>query len=159
MQYVLDAIIDTVYYDGDCLLGGLWQGERHVWKDVVRGRRAPALNARDLRAHLPVEQEIDDWPVTQQAVRPLLQAKLVQVAVLAVWVLDVGLLHAQVQLLVQPVDQERYVLLAVLLLEADELLAALRDDLLEVARNDGARWVPHAIEEQAESVDEGALEA
>ena len=47
-------------------------------------------------AHLPVEEEVDDGPVTEQAVGPLLEAELIQLSVLALGVLDVRLLHAQI---------------------------------------------------------------
>ena len=45
-------------------------------------------------AHLPVEEEVDDGPVTEQAVGPLLEAELIQFSVLALWILDVRLVDS-----------------------------------------------------------------
>ena len=88
----------------------------------------------------------------------MFQAKFVQVSILALWVLNVGLFHPEVELLVQGVNQEGKILLAVLLLKADKLVAALGKHLLEVAWYDRASRVPHPLKQQAEGRDEGALE-
>ena len=97
---VLQDVFDTVWHsiddDRHCLLRGLWQGKWNGREDVKGGRLCMALAALQRGTHLAVEEEVDDGPVTEQAIGPLLQAKLVQLPVLALWVLDVWLLHPQI---------------------------------------------------------------
>ena len=73
---------------------GLWEGERHVGEDVESGGGCVALAARDGRAHLPIEEEVDYGPISKQVVRPLFEAELVQITVFAFRVLDIWLLHS-----------------------------------------------------------------
>lgn len=86
---------------------------------------------------MPVEQEVDYGPVPQQVVRPLFQAQLIQISILAFRVLDVWLFHPQVELFMQAVNEEGDVLLTVLLIIADELVAALAQSPLEDPRVEG----------------------
>ena len=68
MEDVFDAVRHPVHDDGDCLLGGLRQREWDVGEDVEGGRLGSAVPAGERRAHLPIEEEIDDGPIAEQAV-------------------------------------------------------------------------------------------
>ena len=59
----------------------------------------------------------------------------------------------------QPVNEERDVLLTVLLIIADELVAALAQSPLEDPRVEGRRIAPHEIEQLTEGKDQVAFEA
>ena len=58
----------------------------------------------------------------------------------------------------QTIDEERDVLLGVLLIKADELFAALPNNAFEVARDHWAIRSPHAVDQETKSIDQLALE-
>lgn len=104
-----------------------------------------ARSALEGGAHLPVEKEVDDGPVTEQAVGPLLEAELIQLSILALRVLDVRLLHAQIQLLMEPINAESEELLSILLIEAAELLTDTSHCRFKMPWHDRLTLVPDSV--------------
>lgn len=76
-------------------------------------------------AHLPVKEKEKYRPIALQCICPVLDSKLATIASGALWILNVRLLGPQIKFLVQRVQHEREIFLAILLVTAEKLLIAM----------------------------------
>jgi hypothetical protein len=140
--YFIGQSVDNDIEDDLWWLG---QTQGDACKHVEGRAHFVALFAAHSWLELAVEQEEDEGPISSQVVWPRLETQISYLALIWVWILNVGLFMTQIELFMQSIEQKRKEFLRILLVEALELLTDVWYDQLEVSGNH-VFVLPHSIQ-------------
>ena len=136
-----------MHHDADNCMRWLWQRQRDRRKGLKSDAFAVARHTVNGTSRHPVEGEEEERPVSPETVGVVLEPEFYYLSVFGFRVLDVWLLHAEVEFFVEAVDQKCNVFLRVLLLVAFKLPRTFGVGSFEFSRRNKSLPLPHLFHE------------